>query len=592
MGTENAVMAAVLAEGQTVLVNAACEPHVQDLCRFLVSLGAQIDGIGSNVLRIDGRRAPLRRRAPDRARAHRGGELHRARRGDRRRRHDRGRRARRLRRDPRTRSSGSGSRSSSARRSSACPPGQELVIRDDLGDQIPKIEDGPWPAFPADLTSIALAVATQARGTILIFEKMFENRLFFVDKLVRMGARIILCDPHRAVVTGPARLHGAAAREPGHPGRDGDDHRRALRRGHLGDRQHRPDRPRLRADRRAAPRARRLDRAHLTAAGYPPPVGTAGRTRRRSASGSRSARAPSISTGPDACSTTSRRARPDGAAPALARGRAGRRRPGGRRRRPGAGRGHRAAPAGAGGRRPRLRVAAGRRGARRRGARGLRPAARRLERRLLAASAGSRSDVVAVFLEELAAGRRAERPHPRPRGQGSPERAERDLQGARRGHRPGVPHAGRRSAMSKQVVRTEQAPGAVPGRAVQPGDRRERVRVRRRPARRSIPARRRSSRAGSARRPSACSRTCGAILEAAGSSLDARRQDDRLPHEPRRLRRDERGLRARTSATRRPRGRPSRSGGSRPARSSRSRRSHSPEHGGVERPERPCWNTA
>jgi UDP-N-acetylglucosamine 1-carboxyvinyltransferase len=92
--------------------------------------------------------------------------------------------------------------------------GQELVIQDDLGAQIPKIEDGPWPAFPADLTSIALAVATQARGTVLIFEKMFENRLFFVDKLVTMGARIILCDPHRAVVNGPTRLYGERMESP------------------------------------------------------------------------------------------------------------------------------------------------------------------------------------------------------------------------------------------------------------------------------------------------------------------------------------------------------------------------------------------
>ena len=106
------------------------------------------------------------------------------------------------------------------------PPGQELVVRDDLGGQIPKIEDGPWPAFPADLTSIALAVATQARGTVLIFEKMFENRLFFVDKLVGMGARIILCDPHRAVVTGPRAALRRAAGEPGHPRRHGDADRR------------------------------------------------------------------------------------------------------------------------------------------------------------------------------------------------------------------------------------------------------------------------------------------------------------------------------------------------------------------------------
>src|SRR5438132_4255623 len=94
------------------------------------------------------------------------------------------------------------------------PPEQVLKIEADLGDAIPKIEDGPWPAFPADLTSIALALATQAHGQILIFEKMFENRLFFVDKLVAMGARIILCDPRRAIVDGPSRLHGERVESP------------------------------------------------------------------------------------------------------------------------------------------------------------------------------------------------------------------------------------------------------------------------------------------------------------------------------------------------------------------------------------------
>ncbi|MGH2871301.1 MAG: UDP-N-acetylglucosamine 1-carboxyvinyltransferase, partial [Solirubrobacteraceae bacterium] len=94
------------------------------------------------------------------------------------------------------------------------PPEQRLRIQSDLGDAIPKIEDGPWPAFPADLTSIALALATQAGGEILIFEKMFENRLFFVDKLVAMGARITLCDPHRAIVSGPSRLHGERVESP------------------------------------------------------------------------------------------------------------------------------------------------------------------------------------------------------------------------------------------------------------------------------------------------------------------------------------------------------------------------------------------
>jgi UDP-N-acetylglucosamine 1-carboxyvinyltransferase len=213
MATENALMAASVATGETIIGNAACEPHVQDLCRFLGCLGARIEGIGSNVLRVKGVQrlgggewriasehievasfiglaavtggdvtiedvvpADLAPILPAFERLGVEVELN----------------------------------SSEVR----VPPGQELVIKDDLGGQIPKIEDGPWPAFPADLTSIALAVATQARGTILIFEKMFENRLFFVDKLVSMGARIILCDPHRAVVTGPARLYGQRMASP------------------------------------------------------------------------------------------------------------------------------------------------------------------------------------------------------------------------------------------------------------------------------------------------------------------------------------------------------------------------------------------
>ena len=107
-----------------------------------------------------------------------------------------------------------GVRIESSGRDVRVPPDQELAIRDDLGGYIPKLEDGPWPAFPADLTSIAVIVATQARGEILIFEKMFESRLFFVDKLVTMGARIVLCDPHRVMVTGPARLYGQRMESP------------------------------------------------------------------------------------------------------------------------------------------------------------------------------------------------------------------------------------------------------------------------------------------------------------------------------------------------------------------------------------------
>jgi UDP-N-acetylglucosamine 1-carboxyvinyltransferase len=213
MATENAVMAAVLSPGETMIANAACEPHVQDLCRFLVSIGAEIDGIESNLLRIQGvetLRGGEWSIAPEHVEVGSFIGLAAVTNSD-------------LTVDgvvPRDLTSilaafsrlgievelGDGSL--------RVPPHQELVIRNDLGDQVPKIEDGPWPAFPADLTSIAVAVATQAWGTILVFEKMFENRLFFVDKLVSMGARIIVCDPHRVVVSGPARLYGQRLTSP------------------------------------------------------------------------------------------------------------------------------------------------------------------------------------------------------------------------------------------------------------------------------------------------------------------------------------------------------------------------------------------
>jgi UDP-N-acetylglucosamine 1-carboxyvinyltransferase len=213
MATENTVMAASVAEGETVLGNAAAEPHVQDLCRFLGSLGARIEGIGSNLLRIEGVQSLSGgewRIGPEHIEvssfiglaAVTGGELtieecepndlipilpafERL-----------------------------GVHVELGETSVHVPANQSLVVENDLGGQVPKIEDGPWPAFPADLTSIAVAVATQAWGTILIFEKMFENRLFFVDKLVSMGARIIVCDPHRVVVSGPSRLYGQRLTSP------------------------------------------------------------------------------------------------------------------------------------------------------------------------------------------------------------------------------------------------------------------------------------------------------------------------------------------------------------------------------------------
>src|ERR671923_1848049 len=213
MATENALMAAVLAPGETVLVNAACEPHVQDLCRFLRSLGAEIEGIESNVLRIRGVES-LRggdwEIGPDHIEvgsfiglaAITGGDVT----------IDGVRKA-----DLVSILHGFaklGVEVELGEETVRVPPRQELVVQDDLGGHVPKIEDGPWPAFPSDLTSVALTVATQSAGTILMFEKMFENRLFFTDKLVSMGARIILCDPHRAVVTGPAKLRGQRMESP------------------------------------------------------------------------------------------------------------------------------------------------------------------------------------------------------------------------------------------------------------------------------------------------------------------------------------------------------------------------------------------
>jgi UDP-N-acetylglucosamine 1-carboxyvinyltransferase len=213
MATENALMAAALTPGETVIGNAACEPHVQDLCRMLMSLGAQIEGIESNVLRVEGVETLGGGEweiGPDHIEvgsfiglaAITGGDVT----------IDGVKRAdlvsilhafEKL-----------GVHVELGDDFIRVPPRQELVVQDDLGGHVPKIEDGPWPAFPSDLTSVALTVATQADGTILMFEKMFENRLFFTDKLVSMGARIILCDPHRAVVTGPARLKGQRMESP------------------------------------------------------------------------------------------------------------------------------------------------------------------------------------------------------------------------------------------------------------------------------------------------------------------------------------------------------------------------------------------
>ncbi|PKO21884.1 MAG: UDP-N-acetylglucosamine 1-carboxyvinyltransferase [Chloroflexi bacterium HGW-Chloroflexi-1] len=212
--TENAAMAAVLARGTTIIRNAASEPHVQDLCHFLNILGAQIEGIGSNMLvihgvdRLGGGEFTI---SPDYLEVGSFLGLGAVTRGE-------IRIHGVVREHLRMINWVFGQRLGVAMRmvgdTLIVADEQELVISEDIGGAVPKIDDAPWPQFPADLMSIALVVATQARGTVLMHEKMFESRLYFVDKLIAMGARIILCDPHRAVIVGPSTLHGQELSSP------------------------------------------------------------------------------------------------------------------------------------------------------------------------------------------------------------------------------------------------------------------------------------------------------------------------------------------------------------------------------------------
>src|SRR5213593_3884702 len=212
-GTETAVMAAATAGGSTRLLNAASEPHVQGLCHALNAMGARIAGIGSNVLDIDGvatLHGATHRLSPDHIEigslvaiaAMTGGEL----------------RVRDVVSDHlrmiRLVFSRLGVETVIEGTTLLVPARQKRTIVSDVGGAIPKVDDAPWPGFPADLTPLALVLATQCEGTVLVHEKLFESRLFFVDSLIAMGARILLSDPHRALVIGPSRLHGATIVSP------------------------------------------------------------------------------------------------------------------------------------------------------------------------------------------------------------------------------------------------------------------------------------------------------------------------------------------------------------------------------------------
>ena len=207
--TENILMASVLAKGHTEIYNAACEPHVVDLANMLNAMGARISGIGTNRLEIEGVESLhgctarvgcdyIEAGSYVAAAAATGGEL--------------------LLTEvdpapfevlagPFTRFGVTWTIDRAARTLRYVPK-RHRKMKYDLGDAIPSVGDGPWPAFPSDLMSVLIVLATQTRGTCLFFEKMFESRLYFVDRLRQMGAKIVQCDPHRVVVTGPSRLSG------------------------------------------------------------------------------------------------------------------------------------------------------------------------------------------------------------------------------------------------------------------------------------------------------------------------------------------------------------------------------------------------
>lgn len=211
--TENVIMAAVLAPGKTTVFNAACEPHVQDLCNLLNKMGAEISGIGTNLLIVEGvdsLHGATHRVTPDyveaasfiAAAALTGGELT---------------------VDPVLPSDFAvieepfrrlGIKWSIKENVLSLSGKQSLRIRNDFGTAIPKTEDGPWPSFPSDLMSVSIVIASQCTGTMLFFEKLFESRMYFVDRLIEMGARIVQCDPHRVMVSGPAKLRGIRQSSP------------------------------------------------------------------------------------------------------------------------------------------------------------------------------------------------------------------------------------------------------------------------------------------------------------------------------------------------------------------------------------------